>query len=255
MPEIGTMIKRLIKKLTLLRKAFFTDFLKVHFSQFGEDIVLKELLRKDVKNGFYVDVGCYHPKKYSNSYYLYRLGWRGINIDMEEDKVSLFKMVRRHDHNVQCAVSDRQEKVRLYRFDSYGLGSTIDPDSVDRERSLLDVTYVDTRTLNQIIETSPFRGRQIDVLSIDVEGMDYNVLKSLNLDTYKPKIIIVEDNHRNIEEVLDTKIYNLLKQKGYVLRSWAFYSLIFVLPGADILKDREHRVPALMSENRDTRPA
>ena len=91
-----------------------------------------------------------------------------------------------------------------------------------------------------MINESPYKGKQIDVLSIDVEGMDYKVLSSLSLDVYKPKIIIIESHHRSIEEILATDIYQLLKTEGYILRSWMFYSLIFILPNSDILKEREN---------------
>ncbi len=47
------------KIIKLFRKAFITDFIKLHYSQFGEDIVLRELLKKEYKKGFFVDVGCY----------------------------------------------------------------------------------------------------------------------------------------------------------------------------------------------------
>lgn len=224
-----------------MRKAYLTDFLKVHYSQFGEDIILKELLREDVKKGFYVDVGCYHPKKFSNTYFLYRRGWNGINIDIEEDKINLFNIVRPRDINVLKAVSDKKERVTRYQFSKYGLDSTIVPQNASGEsrQIIMDAADVYSETLNEIIENSPFKGRQIDVLSIDVEGMDYKVLNSLNIEVYKPKLIIIEDHHKSIDAVLNTDIYNLMKHKGYVLRSWAFYSLIFILPGSDILKERE----------------
>ncbi len=228
-------------RIKLLRKAFLTDFLRFHYSQFGEDIVLKELLKKGANDGFFVDIGCYHPKKYSNTYMLYKRGWRGINVDMEADKISTFKMVRPGDCNIVCPVSDRREEVTLFRFSKYGLGSTINRDfAVETNDEIFDKKTVETKTINEIIDDSPYRGKQIDVLSIDVEGMDFKVLKSLDFATYKPKIVIIEDHHRSINEVLETDIYKLLTKHSYVMRSWTFYSLFFVLPGSDILKDREN---------------
>ena len=202
---------------------------------------MKELLKKEKTDGFFVDVGCYHPKKYSNTYMLYRRGWRGINIDMEEDKINAFCMVRPHDYNLLCPVSDIREEVTVITYSKYGLGSTISKDFASTvKHSILDQKAVFTKTLNDIINESPYKGKQIDVLSIDVEGMDFRVLNSLDLKLYMPKVIIIEDHHTNIEKVLKTDVYKLLKQHSYVLRSWTFYSLIFVLPGADILKDREN---------------
>jgi FkbM family methyltransferase len=225
----------------LLRKAFLTDFLRFHYSQFGEDIVLKELLNKEKSDGFFVDIGCYHPKKYSNTYMLYTKGWRGINIDMEEDKIRLFNMVRPGDYNINCPVSDRKEEVTIFRFSKYGLGSTINSDfAAETNEEIFDKKTIETKTINEIIDNSPYNGKQIDVLSIDVEGMDFKVLNSLDFAIYKPKLIIIEDHHRSIDEVLETEIYKLLKKHSYVMRSWTFYSLIFVLPGSDILKDREN---------------
>jgi len=236
-----TKFNRIWKKIRLYRKAFLTDFLKFHYSQFGEDIVLKELLKSEIADGFFVDVGCYHPKKYSNTYRLYRRGWRGINIDLEEDKIRLFNMVRPHDYNTLCPVSDKREKVTLFRYDKYGLGSTINKDhAMKTSEELLDYKIIETKTLNEVINESPYCNRQIDVLSIDTEGMDFRVLNSLDFNTYRPKVIIIEDHHKRIEDILKSDIYILLKKHSYVLRSWTFYSLIFVLPGADILKDREN---------------
>ena len=231
----------MLKKLKLFRKAFLTDFIKFHYSQFGEDIILREILKKEISNGFYLDVGCYHPKKFSNTYMLYKKGWSGINIDMEEDKISLFNMVRPRDLNVLSPISDKEEEVTLYRYSKYGLGSTIDKKiASETTDSIYDKTIVKTKTLNEVINESSYKDTQIDVLSIDVEGMDFRVLKSLDIKKYSPKVIIIEDHHKKIEDILETDTFKFLVQNNYILRSWSFYSLIFVLPGSDILKEREN---------------
>jgi FkbM family methyltransferase len=231
----------MFKKLKLFRKAFLTDFIKFHYSQFGEDIILREILKKEISNGFYLDVGCYHPKKFSNTYMLYKKGWSGINIDMEEDKISLFNMVRPRDLNVLSAISDKEEEVTLYRYSKYGLGSTIDKRiASETTDSIYDKTIVKTKTLTEVINESLYKDTQIDVLSIDIEGMDFRVLKSLDIKKYSPKVIIIEDHHKKIEDILETDTFKFLVQNNYILRSWSFYSLIFVLPGSDILKEREN---------------
>ena len=230
----------MLKKLKLFRKAFLTDFIRFYYSQFGEDIILSEILKKEISNGFYVDVGCYHPKKFSNTYMLYKKGWSGINIDLEEDKISLFNMVRPRDLNVLSPILDKEEEVTLYRYSKYGLGSTIDKkiasETID---NIYDKTIVKTRTLNEVINESPYKDTQIDVLSIDVEGVDFKVLKSLDIKKYSPKVIIIEDHHKKIEDILETDTFKFLVQNNYILRSWSFYSLIFVLPGSDILAESE----------------
>jgi hypothetical protein len=70
-----------------------------YWSQYGEDIVLDRVLNLKRK-GFFVDVGCYHPVQYSNTYKLYRLGWRGINIDLDAIKIEAFNLRRPGDVNM-----------------------------------------------------------------------------------------------------------------------------------------------------------
>ena len=50
--------------------------------------------------GKYVDIGCYHPIKYSNTALLYKKGWTGINIDLNKTSIDLFNFTRLRDKNI-----------------------------------------------------------------------------------------------------------------------------------------------------------
>lgn len=222
------------KKFKVLRKAFLTKYWRTFYSQFGEDVILRQLvgglknLRRKKSKGIYVDVGCYHPKKFSNTYMLHKLGWSGINIDMENDKISLFRLLRPRDFNVVAAVSDIEQEVTIYKDRDFSLGTTINPQMTKTMHSY-STQMMRTRTLNQIIESSPFRDNEIDVLSIDCEGHDLKVLKSIDLPKYVPKIIIIEDHSKCIEDIITGDIYKYLIHSGYTLKSWMHLSLIFTL--------------------------
>ena len=56
-----------------------------YFGEFGEDILINRFFRKK-NDGFYVDIGCYHPIKGSLTYYLYKKGWRGFAVDIDKYK-------------------------------------------------------------------------------------------------------------------------------------------------------------------------
>jgi len=181
-----------------------------------------------------------HPKKFSNTYLLYKSGWSGINIDMEADKISLFNMARSRDWNVLSPISDKKEKVNVYRFGKFGVGSTIDYKfAVDTGNAVYGTAELLSKTLDEVIEDSPYKAKQIDVLSIDVEGMDYKVLSSLSLEKYRPKIIIVEFHHRSIEEILNTDIYQLLKNKGCVEELDVLFSYFYIAKLGYIKKKRK----------------
>jgi len=74
---------RVYKKLAEFKNAYIPTSLK-SYSQEGEDLILLRIFEKK-RIGFYVDVGSHHPFRFSNTYLFYRLGWRGINIDANQE--------------------------------------------------------------------------------------------------------------------------------------------------------------------------
>ena len=220
------MIKYLINKLLIYRQAFFKKINRNFYSQFGEDKILFEIIPKNLSKGFYVDVGCFHPKKYSNTYMLYKRGWYGVNIDMEKDKIKTFNIIRPRDFNYVAAISDRVENVKIFRNQKFGVSSTINKDIINKN-DIIDEIKIKTETLNNVLKLSPFKNKQIDLLNIDTEGNDFKVLKSLDFEIYNPKIIIIETHLKDIQKILISEPYKYLINKNYNLTSWNIYSLIF----------------------------
>ena len=221
------MLKFILKKILLLRLTFFKKINKSFYSQFGEDKILDELIPKIFVNGFYVDVGCFHPKKYSNTYMLFKRGWFGVNIDMEKDKIESFNLARPRDYNFFGAISDKNEKVKIFRNQKFGVSSTINENFIKKE-DIIDEDYIQTTTLNYVLENSHFKGKKIDFLNIDTEGNDLKVLKSLDFKIYNPSIIIIETHLKKIDEIINSEIYLFLINHKYILKSWNIYSLIFI---------------------------
>ena len=67
-----------------------------------------------IKNGFYVDAGCYHPLHLNNTYLLYKRSWNGINIDISEFSIKLFDYLRPNDFNINSAVSNSEKEILFY---------------------------------------------------------------------------------------------------------------------------------------------
>jgi len=219
------MLSKILNKLSLIRQSYFKKINNNFYSQFGEDRILNEIIPKK-KIGFYVDVGCFHHKKHSNTYLLHKRGWSGVNIDMESDKVKLFNICRPNDFNVVAAISNDVRNVKVYRNQKYGVSSTI-VDGFINSDDIIDQNVIKTKTLDSVLELSPFKNKKIDLLNIDAEGNDFKVLISLNFKIYQPEIIIIETHLNNIEEILKSEIYSFLFNKKYSLISWNLYSLIF----------------------------
>ena len=232
-------LSAILERLYVFRKTFLTRHWRRHYSQFGEDVVLSDWLGKGSNSGFYVDVGCFHPSKFSNTHFLYKRGWRGINIDMDAIKIKCFDLARPSDTNVHAAVSDKRETVTVYNFSRYGLGSTIDPEVArNTPMPVLSETRIETRTLTEIIDASLYRDRQIDLLSIDAEGHDFAVIRSLDMARYRPKILLTETHLKDFKEIIQLPMHHYLEEQGYQLMNWIGFTLLYALPENGLLKER-----------------
>ena len=178
----------------------------------GEDLIISDLT-KNIKNGFYVDAGCYHPLHLSNTYLLYKRSWNGINIDISEFSIKLFNYLRPNDVNVNSAVSNTEKEISFYYQKKLSQLSTIKKEiSNERMQGNIKEKKIKSLKLNSILNQSKFKNRQIDFLNIDVEGADFEVLKSLDFTIYEPKIICIEIMEKNIFE---SEIYNFLRDINY----------------------------------------
>ena len=178
----------------------------------GEDLIISDLT-KNIKNGFYVDAGCYHPLHLSNTYLLYKRSWNGINIDISEFSIKLFNYLRPNDVNINSAVSNTEKEISFYYQKKLSQLSTIKKAiSNERMQGNIKEKKIKSLKLNSILNQSKFKNRQIDFLNIDVEGADFEVLKSLDFTIYEPKIICIEIMEKNIFE---SEIYNFLRDLNY----------------------------------------
>ena len=214
----------LFQYIFLLRKLFLTRTRFHHFSQFAEDISIGRLFPKGFK-GVYVDVGCFHPRKYNNTWKLYKAGWRGINIDIDAIKIKGFNIVRPHDHNIACAVSAEIGTVEYFSNGFYSLTTTMSEDFSQKRSNYIKKTSI-CKPLNLIIEESPFAERSIDFLSIDVEGHDLEALKSLNFRTHTPSVIAIESHAKSLKEVNSSPEFRFLTEHGFDLVAWCGLTLI-----------------------------
>jgi FkbM family methyltransferase len=208
--------------LKVVRKTFLTP-LKVRksYSQCAEDLIVDDLLKSSIKSGadgFYVDVGCHHPKRGSNTYRLYKSGWRGILVDMEDDKVLAAKLARPRDIVVKAAVSDKEEKVNIFSPSAFSTNATISNEVYRNNTNYKSTSSIVTKRLDKILRDNGCP-QKIDFMSIDAEGNDFKVLKSFSLDEFQPQVICVENHcvQGGVDKLLSSAIHKLLSTKAYSL--------------------------------------
>jgi FkbM family methyltransferase len=198
-------------KLYFILKIFKKSKKKYHYADNGEDIIIQGLFNHK-KNGFYIDVGCYHPIRASLTHLLYKKGWSGVNIDISEDTINLFKIARPNDKNINIGIADKEGE------DFYFQSSHINQANSFKHYENVKRVKVQITTLDNIIKNLGIK--KIDFLNIDVEYRDFKALKGLSLDNVRPSLIAIEDNDAyDIADVLSSNIYEYMTNKDYFLYS------------------------------------
>lgn len=207
----------------LLRRKY-----KMSFSQSGEDMILNTILCS-VKKGFFVDVGANNPWIQSNTCFFYKKGWRGINIDALPGSMNVFKKVRKRDINLEYAISDSEQELTYYMFKPSFYNSfnketkNVHPDKFIGSKQIKTVRL--DLVLDKYLPNCP-----IDFMSVDVEGLDFNVLNSNNWERYRPKIVLIE--HKAFKaNINDTEIGKFLVERGYTPYCYSPSNVFFLENG------------------------
>lgn len=219
-----------MKIVRFFKTYFFDSYALKSYSQEGEDMILKRIFENQ-NTGFYVDVGAHHPKRFSNTYYFYKKGWHGINIDAMPGSMKPFKKLRKRDINIEKAISEEQKELIYYIFNDPALnGFSKEPWSYQNSEKYYIVCKINlkTSTLEEILSKYLPEEQQIDFLSVDVESLDLQVLKSNNWEQYRPKVVLVEAFHSMLESIYNDETYQFLKAKEYLLYAKTVNTMIFV---------------------------
>ena len=228
-----------VNKYPLFKKFYYFYNIYIRYykslkngSQFGEEQFILSFFEKDHK-GKFVDIGCFHPTRYNNTYKMYKLGWRGINIDLNPLTIELFNFLRTKDININAAISDKEDTKTLYFIDELNTQNTLESNHLlflkkhhnvsDEEISLSEIN---TKRLDKILDEYKFN--DIDFLNIDVEGHELNILSSIDYNKFKIKFISVEMiNHNKESKIVSQKLNDLLNKNNYFLEKIIGCNYIF----------------------------
>ncbi|MCU0463585.1 MAG: FkbM family methyltransferase [Anaerolineae bacterium] len=204
------------------------------YGQNGEDCLLWAFFGGRT-TGFYVDVGAFDGRYVSNTYAFEKQGWKGICV--EPHPVSFEKLTVLRDAiclNTACVADESTASVTLYieklGFLS-GLQGSPREDDVRRRHNKRGLDFdgfetvtVPATTLANILGEHLPTGAPIDFLSLDVEGTEIDVLRGLDLNTYQPRVLVIEANTRPEREALT----DFLAGYGYRLARTLEFNAFFV---------------------------
>lgn len=209
-------------------------YCKHSYSQSGEDIIVKFIFDViGIKKPTYIDVGAYHSEHLSNTALFYHDGSRGINIEPDPTLFGDLKQVRSEDVNLNIGLLDTKTEIDFYILSTPTLNTfskhEAEKYTLDGKYTVNSVVKVSVDTISNVIEQY-CKGQYPDFLSLDVEGLDFVILQSIDYEKSSPLVICVEtiSFSENGTGVKDMAIINFLESKGYMVYADTYINTIFV---------------------------
>ena len=209
---------------------------KKSFAQFGEDIIISELLSflfsKDDEFVNYVDIGCNDPVINNNTYYFYKRGGIGVLVEPNPVFHSSYLKMRPSDIAINAGIKYEEGVDSADYYDFGKSASGLNTFSEERKNSLINdyklekVHKIQLLNINDVFSKMDY----IDFVSIDVEGLEFDILKTIDFTNIKlrPKIFCIEANKSELECGFNTEITEFMRNQGYVLASDNFINVFFV---------------------------
>lgn len=192
-----------------------SEYYRPYYSQNREDIILAVFL-DSVKKGFYIDVGAGDPVNDSVTYYFYKSGWRGVNIEPNETIFKKLESKRKRDININLGISNTKgkKKLRIYSDEMQGQSTYSEKIKIQKSKEDDSLPYKDVVTeverLDKVLEQNlPEQVKDIHFMKIDVEGFEGEVLHGNDWGKFRPWVLCIEADH--LHE--DWRTY--LKENGY----------------------------------------
>lgn len=168
---------------------------KVSYAQCGEDLIIDYAARTlGIEGGRYLDIGAHHPTYLSNTFHFYRQGWRGVCIEPDASLLPPFHKLRSRDTLLNVGIGARAGEQDFYVM------STPTLNTFSRSEAERYVSYGKER-IERILRVPIMAVRQLigeyfpsppQIVSLDVEGLDFEILQAFDFEHVRPQIFCVE---------------------------------------------------------------
>lgn len=207
------------------------------YSQSGEDRIIAYIFNcLQLKFPTYLDIGAHHASHLSNTYLFYENGSSGICIEPDPSLFSEIKRKRSRDVCLNIGIaSGAQTFADFYIMTSNTLNTFSKEeaykcqDSTNHGKQRIEkVIQIPLRSINEVMDE--YRSLNINFVSVDVEGWDYEIIKSFDFSKYQPEVFCVETIQYDGNGILqkDIDLINYMKNIGYAVYSDTYINTIFV---------------------------
>jgi FkbM family methyltransferase len=201
------------------------------YSQYGEDQIIWALLHiLKLENINFIDIGANDPYILNNTALLNDNGIYGINIEPDPENFAKLKAARDKDINLNIGISDVNSRLKYYRFtDSvYNTFSESEYNNLLKKPELKSLPELDieVKTYNDIVKDH-LNGIAPAILFVDTEGLDEQIIDSIDFDKYAPKILCIETFSFGLYKK-DHALINKIIKKGFDIHADTFINTIFI---------------------------
>lgn len=220
-------------KRIVCKKTFMNKYYQKSYSQCGEDLIIKHIFdRLKIIRPSFLDIGAYHPFSINNTALFYLNGSKGINIEPNTDYFKLFLNDRKRDVNLNVGIAGKPGFLNYYGMNVPALNtfSKKEADNYVREGyKIQKISRIKTETIENILRKY-WNGKFPDFLSIDAEGLELKILKSVNLKMNYPKVICVETLSFSTsgKGKTDSNLIRYLEHQGFMKYADTNINTIFV---------------------------
>lgn len=208
---------------------------RVSYSQCGEDLILEHILGEYLRipQPSYLDLGAHHPTYLSNTYRFYRKGSSGVCVEPDPVLCAPLRAARPRDVCLNAGVGSSDAGGADFYVMSARTLNTFSKQEAERYQSygtytIQEVVKVPLMSVNTILEKH-FATRP-DFVSLDVEGLDFEILKAFDFSKYRPPAFCVETLTYTEDKTEEKKqdILDLMSSKGYFVYADTYINTIFV---------------------------
>jgi FkbM family methyltransferase len=203
------------------------------FSQSGEDLVVAFMaFSLGIQKVSYLDVGANDPVQLSNTYYFYKQGHRGVLVEPNGSLCERLRDKRPGDTVLEAGIGFNAAKEADYYVMTFNGFNTFSKEEADHQvkssNGSISIQQVIKRPLLNIndVMQQHFQGAPA-FLSIDTEGLDLAILRSIDFSRFRPPIICAETLISNSRKSRQD-IPEFMATQGYVVRGSSFVNTIFV---------------------------
>lgn len=207
---------------------------KTSYAQSGEDLIADFILTNlKINNPIYLDIGAHHPTYLSNTYLFYKKGSFGVCIEPDPELYAKIKKKRKNDLCINAGIGINSASEADFYIMSTRTLNTFSRTEAERYQSygrqLIDkVVKIPLMTINDILDH--FIGKELNFVSLDVEGLDFEIIKAFDFDKQRPEVVCIETityTEDNSEEK-EYPIIEYMLENSYMVYADTYINTVFV---------------------------